>query len=154
MSEHRTNEARDVVFSTRIRFARNCKEYPFAAKLDRTSAAEIIEKVTRAAGDDYIVTDMQSLSAAEAARLVERHRVSREFLSVTVPHILLEHGNSPFKSSSTTRRRKPILALIKKMRPSRKNILPVVSVIISLGTTKLLVPCGSTAVQKAISKGN
>ena len=91
MSEHRTNEARDVVFSTRIRFARNCKEYPFAAKLDRTSAAEIIEKVTRAAGDDYIVTDMQPLSAAEAARLVERHRVSREFLSVTVPHILLEH---------------------------------------------------------------
>ena len=42
------NKDRDVAVSSRIRFARNIADYPFAGKCDETSAKEIIEKVRAA----------------------------------------------------------------------------------------------------------
>ena len=42
-----TGSDSDVVVSTRVRFARNLRDYPFAPRLDATGAAEIIEKVKK-----------------------------------------------------------------------------------------------------------
>lgn len=72
----------DVVVSTRVRLARNLKDYPFSPRLDETGAREIIEKVRAVdglAGFEY--TDFAALPRAIALSLAERHIVSPEFAS-------------------------------------------------------------------------
>lgn len=80
----------DVVVSTRVRLARNLKDYPFALRLDEASANELIEKV-RAVPEmsTYSYTDFTKLSPIYAAALAERHIVSPEFAKKTSPHGLL-----------------------------------------------------------------
>lgn len=70
----------DVVVSTRVRLARNLKDYPFSPRLDETGACEIIEKV-RAVPElaDFEYTDFGELSPELAMSLAERHIVSPEF---------------------------------------------------------------------------
>lgn len=85
----RDGKEKDVVFSTRIRFARNLKDYPFASKLDPTSAREIVERVTSAAGDAYTAVDLGRTAPLEARRYMERHLISHAFLGVSLPHTLL-----------------------------------------------------------------
>ncbi len=80
----------DVVISTRIRFARNIKDYPFHAKLDKTSALEIIGKAASALGEEYVKTDFDDISVTKAKALVEKHRVSPEFVNSVMPHALFE----------------------------------------------------------------
>ena len=85
-----TGKDSDVVVSTRVRLARNLKDYPFAPRLDETGANEIIAKVRAVpefAGLEY--TDFAELSPAVAHSLAERHIVSAEFASVKSPHGLL-----------------------------------------------------------------
>ncbi len=72
----------DVVISTRVRLARNLKDYPFRPRLDETGAAEIIEKVRAVRElEDYGYTDFRELSPECAAALAERHIVSPELAS-------------------------------------------------------------------------
>lgn len=80
----------DVVLSSRVRFARNLPEYPFASQMDETSAKEIIAKVSSAADAGFKLTDFRDLSAAEAGAYVEKHRVSPAFIESPLPHALLE----------------------------------------------------------------
>ena len=54
---------RDVAVSSRVRFARNIADYPFASKCDATSAKEIIEKVRAALPDGFRETDMTSCTS-------------------------------------------------------------------------------------------
>lgn len=80
----------DVVVSTRIRFARNLKDYPFAPRLDETGAAEIIEKVKGVpALADFEYTDFGSIDEKTALSFAEKHIVSREFATETGTHALL-----------------------------------------------------------------
>lgn len=70
----------DVVVSTRVRLARNLKDYPFSPRLDETGAREIIERVRNApamAGFEY--TDFSELSPEISMSLAERHIISPEF---------------------------------------------------------------------------
>lgn len=85
----REGAEKDVVFSTRIRFARNLKDYPFASLLDPTSASEIVEKVVRAAGEHFTHIDLATTSPLVARQYLERHLISHDLLSVKVPHALL-----------------------------------------------------------------
>lgn len=80
----------DVVVSTRVRLARNLKDYPFALRLDEASANELIAKI-RAVPEmsAYSYTDFARLSPIYAAALAERHIVSPEFAKKTAPHGLL-----------------------------------------------------------------
>lgn len=80
----------DVVVSTRIRLARNLKDYPFLPRLDETGAREIIAKVraTPALGK-YEYTDFEELPSEIATALAERHIVSSEFAAAKGPHGLL-----------------------------------------------------------------
>ena len=41
---------KDIILSSRVRFARNLVDYPFASRMDDTSANEIIEKIESALG--------------------------------------------------------------------------------------------------------
>lgn len=68
----------DVVLSTRIRLARNIKDYPFAPLLDDTGAGEIIEKVKNAL-DGFSIVDINALPACERRSLVEKHLISPAF---------------------------------------------------------------------------
>lgn len=79
----------DVVVSSRIRFARNIADYPFAGRLDPTSANEIIEKIRSVLSEGYKFINFADISPAEAASYVEKHYVSPEFTSSGLPHALL-----------------------------------------------------------------
>lgn len=80
----------DTVLSSRIRFARNLSGYPFDGKLTEADAKEIIKKVTSAFdGKGFSATDMLDVSELQAASLVEKHLISREFAAKNTPHSLL-----------------------------------------------------------------
>lgn len=78
----------DVVLSTRVRLARNLKEYPFPNRLDEKGKKEISSRVREAVFSlggiregDYQYIDMESLTPSQAISLAERHAVSPEFAS-------------------------------------------------------------------------
>lgn len=80
----------DVVVSTRVRLARNLKDYPFSPRLGEVGAREIIEKVrTSPAMKNFEYTDFAEVSRETAAALAERHIVSAEFAASAEPHGLL-----------------------------------------------------------------
>ncbi len=71
----------DVALSTRVRLARNLKEYAFAEKLSDEKSAELIEKV-RAVFDGksgWSFTDMKDKNGIERGSMVEEHIISRDF---------------------------------------------------------------------------
>lgn len=78
----------DVVISTRVRLARNLKQYPFPSRLSAEQKKQIVEEVKSAVLDNpsalagrFRFVDMERLSDIEAVSLVERHLVSPEFIS-------------------------------------------------------------------------
>lgn len=87
-AEMKNINSTDVAVSSRVRFARNIADYPFAAKCDKTSANEIIEKVRGALNGDYTETDFEENDALTSGALVENHSISREFAHSKLPHAL------------------------------------------------------------------
>lgn len=78
-------EQDDIVLSTRIRLARNLRDYPFPCRLDVSGRKEIGEKVRDALADgkygEFRFIDMNSLTKIQAISLAERHIISPEFAS-------------------------------------------------------------------------
>ena len=77
----------DVVLSTRIRLARNLKNYPFPIRMTSAQKETVISEVEDAVlnSNSYISSDfrcirMEDISNASAASLVEKHLVSPEFI--------------------------------------------------------------------------
>lgn len=80
----------DTVLSSRVRFARNLKGYPFDSRLSAEQATEIIDKVGglfEKGGFERI--DFTKLSPLEAGVFLEKHYVSRDFVSKKTPHTLM-----------------------------------------------------------------
>lgn len=78
----------DTVISTRIRLARNLKDYPFPCRLSdemkRRIALQIKDSVLNsksAISKKFSYINMSELTQEEAVSLVERHLVSPEFIS-------------------------------------------------------------------------
>lgn len=78
----------DVVISTRIRFARNLRDYPFPCRLSEEMKCRVAAIVKEAAlgghsaiSDRFRYIQMSELTQEEAVSLVERHLVSPEFIS-------------------------------------------------------------------------
>lgn len=78
----------DVVISTRIRFARNLRDYPFPCRLSEEKKCRVAAIVKEAAlkgnseiSDKFRYIQMSELTQEEAVSLVERHLVSPEFIS-------------------------------------------------------------------------
>ena len=75
-----------VIISTRVRFARNLREYPFPDRLTLRQREEIVEKVWDALSASPIAQgfsrkNLSELSEIERVSLVERHLVSPELIS-------------------------------------------------------------------------
>ena len=91
MAWYNTNgQNSDTVLSSRVRLARNLEGYPFDTRLDSQKAAELIGKVgglLEKNGFERI--DFTSLPATEAGSYLEKHYVSREFVSKKTPHSLM-----------------------------------------------------------------
>ena len=80
----------DIVISSRVRLARNIADYPFPCRISAEKAKELCSaagEVLESAG--YKLTDMSGVSRRDAAAMVERHIISPEFASGTLPRALV-----------------------------------------------------------------
>ena len=74
----------EAVVSTRIRLARNLKEYPFPIRLSAEKACEIVDKVGEALQDCAIKfhrIDLNAVPDTIRVAMIERHLVSPDFIS-------------------------------------------------------------------------
>ena len=74
----------EAVVSTRIRLARNLKQYPFPIRLSADKAREIVDQVGEALSDSGIRfhrIDMKSIPDTIRVAMIERHLVSPDFIS-------------------------------------------------------------------------
>ena len=85
-----------VVISTRVRLARNLKDYPFPCKLSAQGREEVIEKVRDAVKNgnsvlagDFSYIKMSEVDPRRSVSLVEKRLVSPEFISDTEGRALL-----------------------------------------------------------------
>lgn len=85
-------EMQDVVISTRVRFARNLEDHPFAARLDDKGADEIIEKVC-AALPEYRSERFFDGMNPKCRAYMEMHYVSPEFVESERHRALLTGEN-------------------------------------------------------------
>jgi protein arginine kinase len=79
-----------TVISTRIRLARNLKDYPFPCRLDAQGREKIVEKVRQAIksesshiSSDFSCIKMSELTPQQSVSLVEKRTVSPDFISDT-----------------------------------------------------------------------
>ena len=86
----------DVVLSTRVRLARNLKDYPFPCKLNVQGKEKIIESVKKAitesnsaVADDFKLIRLGDLDPRQSVSLVEKRLVSPEFISEAEGRALL-----------------------------------------------------------------
>lgn len=91
---------RDIVISTRVRFARNLVDYPFPGRLNQDQEREIINKVADAMSKSYLgdrlrLIDMTTIDSTERSAMMEKHLISQEFASGTgVRSVLLSDDES------------------------------------------------------------
>lgn len=90
----------NVVISTRIRLARNLKDYPFPCKLNPKGMEEVNSKVRDALANgnsaiakDFEYIDFTGMDDNMKVSLVEKHLVSPEFISNTRGRALLTLNN-------------------------------------------------------------
>ena len=93
----------EVVISTRIRLARNLKDFPFPCKLNSQGKEKIIEKVKDAVkksnspvASDFSFIRMSELTPTQCVSLVEKRLVSPEFISDTEGSALLLSNDECF----------------------------------------------------------
>lgn len=79
---------REVIISTRLRLARNLKNYPFPCRMTPEQAQQVAKKVKEAVldggsvlADRFRYIDMAELTQEQAVSLVEKHLISPEFIS-------------------------------------------------------------------------
>ena len=76
----------EVAVSTRVRLARNLKDYPFPARLDGEGKQKVIELVKSAVlgensplANEFEYIDMSKIDGVKAGELMEKHLISPEF---------------------------------------------------------------------------
>ncbi|MBR5514595.1 MAG: ATP--guanido phosphotransferase [Clostridia bacterium] len=84
----------DTVISSRVRLARNLKDYPYMSRIDKNGALEIIERVKNALGDGYSMVDYENVSVNKALSQTEKHEISREFALAKHPHALFSKDDT------------------------------------------------------------
>lgn len=90
-----TNNAKDsdIVLSTRVRLARNLKNYPFPTKLNAAARMEVNELIKNVLIDentkDLHYIKMLDLPSYQAVSLAEKHLISPEFASVSTGRAII-----------------------------------------------------------------
>lgn len=72
-------ENKDIVITSRIRLARNLKNYRFPVKMDQEEAEKVIQEVNNAVNrinQNYNLTYMRDLSDIQKSALIENHLIS------------------------------------------------------------------------------
>lgn len=83
----------DVVVSSRIRLARNLKDYPFPNRLDTDSAMKVWKAVVDALDKEaYHFYPLKDFSHLEKQILVEKHLISKELVSAEYPALCLNEA--------------------------------------------------------------
>lgn len=80
----RGGEQPDVAVSSRVRFARNLRGYPFPSRMSGEQGREVLKKVSDAllaggSGKNFRLVELTDKNRSEAAAMAERHLVSPEF---------------------------------------------------------------------------
>ncbi len=80
-----------AVVSTRIRLARNLKDFPFPVRMSDAQKKQLCNMVTEVVKSimDFDRIDMENLTKTQAVSLVEQHLISPEFISSPVGRTLL-----------------------------------------------------------------
>lgn len=93
----------NVVISTRVRLARNLKNYPFPCKLSAQGRAQVTQKIRDAIkngnsvlANDFTSIPMSELDPRQSVSLVEKRLVSPEFISNTEGRTLLLSSDESF----------------------------------------------------------
>lgn len=90
----------NIIISSRIRLARNIKDYPFSKFLNKNDAKCIVYTVKNAIfnginnGDKYFkFINMENVSDLEKIAMIENHSISLDFLNNDLPKgLILENG--------------------------------------------------------------
>lgn len=72
----------NVVISSRVRLARNLRDYPFPCRMSEAQRLEVLEKVKAAIEtlpDNFLFVRMEDIAELDAVAMVERHLISPEF---------------------------------------------------------------------------
>ena len=90
----------DIVLSTRVRLARNVKEFPFVAHMSLSQKNSLIEQVWNAVSQAHFgesmkfqKIEMDTLTQEQALSLSERHLISPEFVGQKQGSALLLSGD-------------------------------------------------------------
>ena len=85
-----------IIISTRVRLARNLKDYPFPCRLSEQGRHKVNDKVRAAITqsnsvlqNDFEYIELEKLTPTESVSLVEKRLVSPEFISDTSGRALL-----------------------------------------------------------------
>ncbi len=84
----------DIILRSRVRLARNIKDYPFPPVLDSACRKEIIEKVKNAASEKDFISDEHIYNKTYAIMLYEENLISREFATEKEEHALLVNSDT------------------------------------------------------------
>ena len=89
-----TAKLADIVLSTRVRLARNLKDYPFPSRLTEAGKDEVNAVVKDAllcgdAAKDFDYVQMRALSKTQCVSLAEKHLISPEFASDSAGRALI-----------------------------------------------------------------
>jgi len=73
----------DIVLSTRVRLARNLRDYPFPGKMTPTQEREVVDAIAKAmasspSGNDFQLIEISSLPDLERRTLMEKHLISND----------------------------------------------------------------------------
>lgn len=82
----------DIVLSTRVRLARNLKDFPFPNRLDKNECKKVNETVRDVLvkdDDSLFYTEMSALTSYQAVSLAEKHLISPEFASDSTGRALI-----------------------------------------------------------------
>ena len=86
----------DVVLSTRVRLARNIKDYPFPFRLDEEKKKELnlkIRDVVLSNNENMSFIDMADVPAYQTVSLAEKHLISPEFAGPSKGRALILSDN-------------------------------------------------------------
>ena len=71
-----------VVISSRVRLARNLRDYPFPSRMSEAQRLEVLDKVKAAIetlSEKFLFVRMEDIAELDAVAMVERHLISPEF---------------------------------------------------------------------------
>ena len=74
--------SKNVVISSRVRLARNLRDYPFPCRMNEAERLEVLQKVKEAITtlpDNFLFVKMEDVSELDTVSMVERHLISPEF---------------------------------------------------------------------------